>query len=164
MRVRHGCTAIFPPSALFPGISRRCTWRVGATSVHPRSARAPSFGVRLRIHPHKRAHCPVRNTFTRALRTASAASAQPRLTPGAPAPKCACRRRRSGCPTSEARSFRGAKVARGRADAPRPPALFVVYPVSFIYGASLDACAYRMEQLNIFRLCFAQTVYAVKTP
>ena len=27
----------------------------------------------------------------------------------------ACRRRRSGCPTSEARSFRGAKVARGRA-------------------------------------------------
>jgi hypothetical protein len=87
VRVRHGCTAIFPPSALFPGISRRCTWRVGATSVHPRSARAPSFGVRLRIHPHKRAHCPVRNTFTRALRTASAASAQPRLSPGAPAPR-----------------------------------------------------------------------------
>ena len=27
----------------------------------------------------------------------------------------ACRRRRSGCPTSEARSFRVAKVARGRA-------------------------------------------------
>ncbi len=27
----------------------------------------------------------------------------------------ACRRRRSGCPTSEARSFCGAKVARGRA-------------------------------------------------
>lgn len=27
----------------------------------------------------------------------------------------ACRRRRSGCPTSEARNFCGAKVARGRA-------------------------------------------------
>ena len=27
------------------------------------------------------------------------------------------------------------------ADAPCPPALFVVYPVSFLYGASLNACA-----------------------
>ena len=44
--------AIFAPSALFPGISRRCTRRVGGTSSHPRSARAVSFGVRLRIHSH----------------------------------------------------------------------------------------------------------------
>ena len=39
MRVRYGCTAIFTPSALFPGISRRCTWR-SVASV--RAQRRPS--------------------------------------------------------------------------------------------------------------------------
>ena len=39
VRVRRGCTAIFPPSALFPGISRRCTWR-SVASV--RAQRRPS--------------------------------------------------------------------------------------------------------------------------
>ena len=39
VRVRYGCTAIFSPSALFPGISRRCTWR-SVSSV--RAQRRPS--------------------------------------------------------------------------------------------------------------------------
>ena len=39
VRVRRGYTAIFPPSALFPGISRRCTWR-SVASV--RAQRRPS--------------------------------------------------------------------------------------------------------------------------
>ena len=47
------------------GTAHGCTWRVGGTSAHPRSASDPSFGVRSRIHPHMRAHGPVRNTFTR---------------------------------------------------------------------------------------------------
>ena len=34
------------------GTAHRCTRRVGGTSSHPRSARAVSFGVSLRIHSH----------------------------------------------------------------------------------------------------------------
>ena len=84
------------------GTAHGCTWRVGGTSVHPRSASDPSFGVRSRIHPHMRAHGPVRNTFTRGPAPASAASARSRLS----------------------------RDLRPRADAPRPPALLVVmFPV-----------------------------------
>ena len=36
------------------------------------------------------------------------------------------------------------------ADAPRPPALYVGYPVSFEYGASLIACAYRWA-MEVFK-------------
>ena len=61
------------------GTAHGCTWRVGGTSAHPRSASDPSFGVRSRIHPHMRAHGPVRNTFTRGPAPASAASARSRL-------------------------------------------------------------------------------------
>ena len=61
------------------GTAHGCTWRVGYTSAHPRSASDPSFGVRSRIHPHMRAHGPVRNTFTRGPAPASAASARSRL-------------------------------------------------------------------------------------
>ena len=61
------------------GTAHGCTWRVGGTSAHPRSASDPSFGVRSRIHPHMRVHGPVRNTFTRGPAPASAASARSRL-------------------------------------------------------------------------------------
>jgi len=61
------------------GTAHGCTWRAGGTSAHPRSAGDPSFGVRSRIHPHVRAHGPVRNTFTRGPAPASAASARSRL-------------------------------------------------------------------------------------
>ena len=43
VRVRRGCTAIFPPSALFPGISRRCTWRSVASTQAQRRYRASSL-------------------------------------------------------------------------------------------------------------------------
>ena len=43
VRVRYGCTAIFPPSALFPGISRRCTWRSVASTQAQRRYRASSL-------------------------------------------------------------------------------------------------------------------------
>ena len=44
VRVRRGCTAVFTPSALFPGISRRCTWRSVASVCaqrRPSVARLP---------------------------------------------------------------------------------------------------------------------------
>jgi hypothetical protein len=124
--------------------------RVGGTSAHPHSAGDSSFGVVLRIHAHVRPHGLGRNTSHKPCDSPLHPSAQSRLSPESPAPECACRRRRSGCPTSEARSFREAKVARGRADAPRPPALYVGYPVSFEYGASLIACAYRWA-MEVFK-------------
>ena len=61
MRVRYGCTAIFTPSALFPGISRRCTWRsvasfpvfsCGATAPYCRALRGLLCNVSL-----KNKHC-----------------------------------------------------------------------------------------------------------
>ena len=44
------------------GTAHGCTRRVGGTLSHPRSARAVSFGVRLRIRAHMRAHGLGRNT------------------------------------------------------------------------------------------------------
>ena len=43
VRVRRGCTAIFAPSALFPGISRRCTWRSVASTQAQRRYRVSSL-------------------------------------------------------------------------------------------------------------------------
>ena len=120
--------------------SRYCPWlhgRVGGTSVHPHSASDSSFGVVLRIRVHMRSHGLGRNTSLKPCATPLHPSAQSRLSPESPSPECACRRRRSGCPTNEVRSFREAKVARGRADVPRPPALLVGYPVSLFTAQAL---------------------------
>ena len=111
--------------------------RVDGTSAHPHSAGDSSFGVVLRIHAHMRPHGLGRDTSHKPCVSPLHPSAQSRLSPESPAPECACRRRRSGCPTNEVRSFREAKVARGRADAPRPPALLVGYPVSLITAQAL---------------------------
>ena len=92
------------------GTAHGCTWRVGGTSAHPRSANDPSFGVRSRIHPHMRAHGPVRNTFTRGPAPASAASARSRLS----------------------------RDLQPRVDAPRPPALLVVmFPIHSLRRKSM---------------------------
>ena len=61
------------------GTAHRCTWRVGGTLSHPRSARAVSFSVRLRIRAHMRAHGLGRNTFPQALHPPLRPSAQSRL-------------------------------------------------------------------------------------
>ena len=54
VRVRHGCTAIFTPSALFPGISRGCTGRflcsVRAQRRRSRSPFAVGCAILSRMH------------------------------------------------------------------------------------------------------------------
>ena len=119
MRVRHGCTAIFPPLHV-------ARWRYfGASPL-----RQSTLFRRKIAHP----------------------SADARTLPGSEYLHSGTAHRLCGvCAIPPHAGCSGPA-----ADAPRPPALFVVYPVSFIYGASLNACAYRMEQRMAFRLCFAQ--------
>ena len=45
VRVRRGCTAISAPSALSPGISRRCTWRSDRSDRAQRAAPWGHFAV-----------------------------------------------------------------------------------------------------------------------
>ena len=49
VRVLHSCTAIFAPSALFPGISRRCTWR--CVRLRLRSSRYRRIRFNRECHP-----------------------------------------------------------------------------------------------------------------
>ena len=49
VRVRRGYTAIFAPSALFPGISRRCTWR--CVRLRLRSPRYRRIRFNRECHP-----------------------------------------------------------------------------------------------------------------
>ena len=49
VRVRHGCTAIFTPSALFPGVSRGCTGRFLRSARAQRQLSRRPFAVRCAI-------------------------------------------------------------------------------------------------------------------
>ena len=123
--------------ALGIGTAHRCTRRVGGTSAHPHSATACRVRRSL-AHPGAYAVAWLGSEYLpQALRLASApVCAIPPLA-GIPSPV---------------------------ADAPRPPALYVGYPVSFEYGASLIACAYRWA-MEVFKalLCTGRMGKHLKT-